>query len=311
MYRIRTNSLGFKDSLIREIDLDTGGYRILFMGDSFTEGIGFPFENTFVGRIAEAYKPYDIEVLNAAVGSYSPIIYWRKTRYLVEDLHLRFNELIVFLDISDAYDEAEYYTLNDREDVIDRERNPVNNSGYLPGLGDILRTHTIGIYFFARTLQKALGMEPDHRVNQRAALWTTDRNSFREFGERGLELMAVYMEKLFDLLQRNDITLTVAVYPWPDQIINNDLHSIQVEFWQAWCATHEVRFINYFPEFVLGGNADGVDILGTYFIPGDVHWNGVGHKLVADRFLAIRQPGTLKGNHPPGLPAGGRRQSGP
>ena len=53
------------------------------------------------------------EVLNAGVGSYSPIIYWRKIKYLIEDVGLRFDEVVVYIDISDAQDEASYYELSD------------------------------------------------------------------------------------------------------------------------------------------------------------------------------------------------------
>jgi hypothetical protein len=35
---------GFKDSGVRDVPLTTDKHRILFMGDSFTEGIGVPYE---------------------------------------------------------------------------------------------------------------------------------------------------------------------------------------------------------------------------------------------------------------------------
>ena len=46
-----TNSLGFKDKTIREIALESSNHRILFMGDSFTEGGLLDYADTFVGRI--------------------------------------------------------------------------------------------------------------------------------------------------------------------------------------------------------------------------------------------------------------------
>jgi hypothetical protein len=117
-YPFATNSLGLRDSHVRKIGLVSDKHRILFIGDSFTEGTGVRYEDSFVGRIARAYQKRDIEVLNAGVISYSPVIYWRKTKYLIEDVKLHFDEVVVFLDISDANDEAEHYTLDEKDNVI-------------------------------------------------------------------------------------------------------------------------------------------------------------------------------------------------
>ncbi|MEZ0230725.1 MAG: hypothetical protein ACAI25_19040, partial [Planctomycetota bacterium] len=39
-YKFRTNSLGFRDRSVREVPLRSDKRRILFIGDSFTEGSG-------------------------------------------------------------------------------------------------------------------------------------------------------------------------------------------------------------------------------------------------------------------------------
>ena len=57
-----------------------------------------------------------IEVLNAGVSSYSPIIYFKKIEYLI-DKGFEFDELIVFIDISDIEDEATIYR-SDKAKVI-------------------------------------------------------------------------------------------------------------------------------------------------------------------------------------------------
>ena len=111
-YRYATNSLGFKDSSPRMIDPKGGGTRVLFMGDSFTEGKGFAFPETFVGRVASELAGRGIEVLNGAVDSYSPVIYRQKVKYLLEKVGLRFDALVVFLDVSDIHDEARKYPLD-------------------------------------------------------------------------------------------------------------------------------------------------------------------------------------------------------
>ena len=73
-YSIYSNSLGFKDASPREIDLESTNHRILFIGDSFTEGVTLNYEDTFVGIIDSKLIDKQIEVLNAGRSSYSPII---------------------------------------------------------------------------------------------------------------------------------------------------------------------------------------------------------------------------------------------
>jgi hypothetical protein len=48
-YRFRTNSLGFKDSEVRDVPLTGTKHRVLIIGDSFADGIGFSFNDT-MGR---------------------------------------------------------------------------------------------------------------------------------------------------------------------------------------------------------------------------------------------------------------------
>lgn len=117
-YTIYTNSLGFKDKSNRKISHKTDTQRIVFIGDSFTEGILLNYEDTYVGMIDSMLADKDIEVLNAGRVSYSPIIYWRKVKYLIERNNLKFDELVVFIDISDIDDEASYYDISEDGNVI-------------------------------------------------------------------------------------------------------------------------------------------------------------------------------------------------
>lgn len=105
-YRVRTNSLGFKDREVREVPLTSPQRRVLLIGDSFTEGVGFEFSETFAGIAAESFAGRGVEVFNAAVVSYSPAIYYSKVRYLIEEVGLDLDAVVVFIDISDIADEA-------------------------------------------------------------------------------------------------------------------------------------------------------------------------------------------------------------
>ncbi len=153
--KLFTNSLGFKDKSSRTIPLLSSKNftkRIVFIGDSFTEGLFLEYEDTFVGIIDKELNKKSIQVLNAGVGSYSPIIYWRKVKYLIEEVGLKFNELVVFIDMSDICDEKYRYRLSKRGHVIDRNPYrvdthrsfppPINDSGFTGQIKKILHSQT-------------------------------------------------------------------------------------------------------------------------------------------------------------------------
>jgi len=105
--KIYTNSLGFKDFANREIDLKNKN-RIVFIGDSFTEGVLLEFKFTVPGLAYDYFANKGIEVLNAGVSSYSPSIYYNKIKFFIEQ-GLEFSHLVVFIDISDIENEVINY----------------------------------------------------------------------------------------------------------------------------------------------------------------------------------------------------------
>jgi len=285
-YDVHTNSLGFKDSAARQVPLKSDGRRVLFMGDSFTEAMGVSYADSFVGLLDRRLGERRVEVLNAAVSSYSPIIYFRKIKYLLENVGLEFNHAVVMIDISDIMDEAISYVFDAKGNVYATE---------LPGAvgaedrfknfiaeNTILLSH---IRFWFRSIRSRVerARPVQESLNQYRSAWTFDETAYLEYGKRGLTRAAAHMTALKELLDSTGIKLTVVVYPWPDQIARRDLDSRQVEFWRRWSNQHETSFVNLFPDFI---NAqDPMESIRTYFISGDVHWNARGHALVAERLL--------------------------
>ena len=106
-YELITNSLGFRDGAVREVDLKSDGRRVLLMGDSFTEGVGVTWEESFAGRLARSADD-DTEVLNAGVIGYAPTTYRLKTKILLDQVGLDVDDLVVLIDMSDIPNEILY-----------------------------------------------------------------------------------------------------------------------------------------------------------------------------------------------------------
>src|SRR5262249_186022 len=258
-YAVHTNSLGFKDQYVRNVALVSPRHRILFLGDSFTEGLGLEYNSTFVGMIGAALSGKNTEVLNAGVSSNSPIIYWRKSRYLLETGGVSFDEAVVVIDISDAHDEGTKYDLDSDGNVVDRT---VAEPIYRPGtfgfrFRGMVKEETIVTGALLEAVENIWNREEvakdvEHMkyvTGRNRALWTVEPRLWEQYGRFGEERGRLYMDKLATLLSERHIRLTMAVYPWPDQIIQNDLASKQVHIWQDWSREHGAKFINYFPDF--------------------------------------------------------------
>ena len=310
-YHIRTNSLGFKDKEVRQIPLISDHHRLLFIGDSFVEGVGLDYEYTFVGMIDSTMSTRGIEVLNAGVCGYSPIIFYRKTKYLLEDIGLKFDDLVVIPDISDALDET-IRTLDDSGNVREfsittlrlaetgklvqdtpRKDFPLIPKGPLKQLKECFRNNTIVAFTLSKWLhcvEFVLSGQKAYAINQKSTYWTIDKKLYREFGPDGLQRIQTYMNQLYDLLQEYHIRLWIVIFPNPDQVYYNDRNSIWVTFWQDWCQQHNVPLLDCFPLFVIGQTpSEREQVLDRFYIKGDFHFNDAGNHLLAKAFLDFYQ----------------------
>jgi hypothetical protein len=87
------------------------------------------------------------------------------------------------------------------------------------------------------------------------------------------------MTKLSDLLQSRGILLTIVVYPWAQQIAQNDRDSKQVRLWRDFCPGRCKAFIDLFPPYfaVADRNVDWYEHL---YILGDDHFSVAGNRML-------------------------------
>jgi hypothetical protein len=308
-YRVRTNSLGFKDGTPQHDPLGDTLAHVLLLGDSFTEGLGVEYGETFAGRLDARARSAGVEVLNAAVSSYSPLIYWRKTVDLVERSGLRVDEALVFLDVSDVQDEVNYSL--DRDSVVHNRRGEgswrARTRESLLGLdstsGPLKRfvaplhvnaslTHRWLYAILHRGQRTGQGSEPpgcDPALHEGVpacrAGWTADPRLMARYGAAGLASADEHMSRLAAFLAGHAIPLTVVVYPWSQQLYWNDRRSIQVTHWRDWCAARGIRFVEVFSDVFAAVDSAGLtQTVQRLYIPGDIHFSSAGHELVADRF---------------------------
>jgi hypothetical protein len=296
-----TNSLGFKDARLRQVPLQSAKRRILFLGDSFTEGVGLPYEETFVGRFAAAFP--QVDVLNAAAASYAPTVYYAKAKYLIETgLHV--DEVIVYIDISDMQDEAITYRTGKDGRVEEGDFDPK-----CPTAPQMIRLTTPWWARFSYTLdflhkryvlmnyKQALPNAGLSLLTQRGQVyakdfhrpaWTYESNlsCYSDMGVEGAIAKAItQMDKLYAFLSERAIPLSVGVYPWPQQLLYDKEESRQVTIWRDWCKNTCRRFFNHFPAF-FAYKRQHPDFMHEIFIWGDSHYTSLGYDIVARDLIA-------------------------
>lgn len=296
VYVMHTNSLGFKDRSPREIQLETDRYRLIILGDSFAEGIGVPHEETFAGILEQLLDGYGVEVLNASVASYSPKLIFLKLKYWLER-GLRFDELAIFYDVSDASDELIYSTF--RWDELNARGLAPIGQHFEKGPSGPQRWYEYSLLW--RTFQRlAFRQDPWRRdlyrnpgtgetfsYYQERSEWVDGGALYERWGRAGLEAGAFYVRQILQLALQHGFEVTLAIYPWPKEIIGNRQGSKNVEFWTDFAAQEPLELINLYPAFM--HQPDPASVVAAHFIERDVHWNPTGHRRIASQWLQARE----------------------
>ncbi len=293
-YRLCTNEFGFKVSCDPQKRTSGKSFDIAFIGDSFAEATGMSYENSFVGMYAAKHP--ELSVVNLGVSSYSPSIYLKKIEYLL-DKGFYFKHIVVLPDISDIQDEAILYIIDrDKGIVVQKEKTieatyerPQAEANQAPKKKDrnIWEQHFRFIWYANLEIYAWLH-NPKARIQGRdyiydRAQWTTDQ-SVSGFGKDGvaggIKQAMESMHELKVLLDKRNIKMSLAVYPWPSQLANDAPGHPGSAIWKDFCAReHCANFIdanNFFFEQLKRSNLD--DVVAKYYIKGDLHFNQEGNK---------------------------------
>jgi hypothetical protein len=289
-YRVCTNYLGLRDDCS---NTKTSGnkFDIAFIGDSFTEAMGVRYEDSFVGMFSASYP--NLKVANLGVASYAPSVYLKKIEWFL-DKGIVFDHLIVFIDISDIQDEAIFYFEKDNGSLgmYDHSKEASSITKVKIFVQNNFKLFYTG-YFVIKDLMtdKKIDLSNFIFTTERSA-WTYDPESlgYGRLGVRGgIEKAIDYMERLYNLLHKNNIKLSVGVYPWPAQLRELDetpTPNLQSEIWRDFCVGKCEMYIDTFPIFKNLVTLRGLgNVYHDFHIQGDVHFNKSGNQVI---FSALR-----------------------
>jgi len=214
-----------------------------------------------------------------------------------------FDEALVFIDISDAQDEAAFFEDANASGAVVKTSDKLSMASEYSNLRLWINNNLLLTNDVFQFVEKALvgfgwyHLDLGHGGNEfdlERSAWTyrtvSDTEPY-ETGyaplglEAGIAKEKAKMDILFRELGERDIPISVVVYPWPAQVAHDNVDSRQVRIWRDWCRGKCKRFITLFPAFFAVKERcpplrPGCWYL-SHFIFGDTHYNSAGDAIVA------------------------------
>jgi len=314
LIRVKTDSQGFRTPIHRTESIKRSTHQgsnptLLFLGDSFTYGVGTDWEQSFVGQIA---KRYNGTVINGGVVSHSPTPHLYRLKHLLDKGSLPAGTIVIMaVDISDVQDEASRWVQTSAEPF---ERNTKTASAIVNRQGAAAQAMsserqtspffsprnfhlTHRIYFGLEALYKKLFDHWQIRNSERSAFthrpWSELDSRYQPLGVKGgLFQLQMQIKKAAQLSKAFNHPFWILIYPWPAQLAYADRFSWE-QFIQNSCEPGVCSgVINAFPVFrnKVGSNRMGAHWQQQLYLEGDMHFSAAGNALIAEAVLQRLQP---------------------
>jgi len=300
-YRLKKNCIGFHkfkssfptvkvytDDLGLRIGKNTkrGNLEKVFIfGDSFTFGVGLDQEKTIVGILENNLKDYDF--YNFGVASYSPTIYLFNLEKQVSLNNLP-KKIILLLDMTDIYDEAERWSLKEDKPILSNSKHFdefYKKKNFFHKNFNVTREVLHFINFKIRILKSKVFDKNNYIKTSFQAGFT-----YRQIDE----LSDYYTPNNFDLGKKkikekiNSISkiakninsdFYLVIYPYAETLIFGQSNFSWEDFAEEICDNNSCMLINTFDIFKEYKNKKSNWYTDLYFV-GDEHFNEGGNKIL-------------------------------
>lgn len=276
----KMNSFGFRDKK-RSLEKPPNTFRILMLGDSFTEGWGVAQNKTFSWLLESKLNSLNkghFEVLNMGVASYSPILEYLQLKYI----GLKFNPDLVVLnfDYTDFADDKAYEAYAS----YDRDRIPISVDPRIP--------YRFQLYVNAATsLNDTELLASGYFRNNRLVAFVVKHSAFAKkliltfFQARLQEKLASFTDESFRLPDRNfslistmlgerNIPFVIILYPHRINLTTKDGAAYFLTL-QKFGDDNGIKVLNLLPLFVAKNPND------LYF-KYDIHGTEEFHQVMAE-----------------------------
>lgn len=258
-YMFPVNSLGFPDK-DWNVAKDTGVYRILTLGDSFTQGVGAPHDSSYPVILSKILTAGGIkaEVLNAGVAGSDPVFNYKN----MHDRLLQYKPDLVVQAVS------ENDVLNDFSIMGGFERYLNDSCMRSPNI-----TPNETLYALSHTMRlvmREIGYDFRMPGNLKTAIPAAKRG----------EILQTVISKYQSLAQTNGFKVLVVFFPTKRESLNHR-YEFDFEAYEKLNAEGDnLHILNLFPCYsnTFTGKAD----IENYYWAIDAHHNSRGYALMAN-----------------------------
>lgn len=297
-YQVITNEFGMRIGEKYQFNLNKKS--IGFIGDSFVYGSGINFNKHFINKLNISNQGYNF--LNLGYVSYSPSIYYKKLKFFIEEKKIKFSSIYLFVDTSDVQDEAIFYRENLDGNIVRKwnsdQKNKFRNYKYI--LKNYLKQNSFIFKFYENIYIKTVHEGPARCLKNKNQITNfIDYLDYERFGyghdnelqsenwvKDGQLKIIDYLNKIKNLLDQNDIKLSLVYYPSAIDILkgNDDTeNNSHYKFLQNWSNSNFIELIDTSESFMKDKNA--INNYKNNFILCDVHWNNRGHEVISNFIL--------------------------
>lgn len=264
----KINKFGFRSTTTDRQVNNLSEYKTVVIGDSFVEGVGLNYVDTFASILPAKFGP----VANMGVISYSPSLYQKKLKHY-KSLGLNPRILIQVVDVSDIQDEYNYYNKGFRQ---------------LPTLPVIENTRLAKTILYRKLISliwKLNSRYPLIPLSESRRIWDNNYYAIRNpyslentpsYYQHGKSLLLKAVLQSAELFPRSRVY--VLAYDWgPDKMTENGSRLYR-EYLADLRATVEKTSNSTFCDMT------GVVKVPSGYIEGDVHWNKFGNQQIVSSF---------------------------
>ena len=293
-YKVLTDKNGLRFS---GLPRDPKKKNIIFLGDSFTYGLGLSYEDTYIGYLEEKNLNYNL--LNYGVIGYSPSVYHYQLNEIISS-KVNFDKIILTLDISDFAEESSQWSyenddkfptrINGFEKEVEskanfKERNFKASRFVASKINNFFRNIKLIFFKSVREKNKIPGRSEMGRF-----LYTdikdTDQILWSPLGfERGVKKIEEKIKIISTLAKSSNAEFYILIWPWPDTLRFGQKKFNLEKFSKDLCIKSDCqKVINVIAEFENIKKTDK-NWLNNLFIHGDLHTNKLGNQVIGETIM--------------------------
>ena len=289
-YKVVTNRFSMRVLNKNKGMINKSKENIGFIGDSFVYGSGINYKKHFINLLEENNNNYNL--LNLGYVSYSPSIYYKKLKNLIDVQNLKLNKVFIFVDHSDIQDEGIFYREDSKGNIVRKWYNDekVNNKNKKYKIKNYFKQNSFIYKFYEHFNSPKVSKKTNKCISNIAEknyINYIDSNRFgysyreeiykEEWVNEGINKILIYLDKILQLSKKHKFEIHIVFYPSAMEILE-DIHfssSKHFIFLNEWALKNKISFINTYNQFNENNGAKNNFL--DNFIKCDVHWNDLGH----------------------------------